>query len=204
MPGLVATVDTSVLVSLQSAELLGAVSVLFNRLLVPLRVRQELKDGGERSHVALKAIEEFAIFENCDDYNPDSVELLLQTRKHLKKGKDEGEAEAVIQAVHRAADIVLTDDALGRTWALRHARGCHGTIWICHQLRRRGFLTELRPYYVRMLQRGRRQPLNGINKYLQELGEPLISHQEYRSYAQTRERRGDEFRPKDHTTNTPG
>lgn len=183
MPNLTATIDTSVLVSLQSADLLGAVSVLFNRLLVPAKVREELKKGGERNRDALKAIEDFAIFEHCNDYDLASVQLLLQTRTHLKRGKDEGEAEAVIQAAERPTKMVLTDDPLGRAWAQRYTRDCHGTIWICYQLRHTGFLTELRPYYIRMLQRGRRQPLLGMNKYLQELGEPLISQEQYRSYA---------------------
>lgn len=182
MPNLTATIDTSVLVSLQSAGLLGAVSVLFNRLLVPAKVREELEKGGARNRNALKAIEDFAIFEHCNDYDPALVQLLLQTRRHLKKGKDEGEAEAVIQAAERPTKMVLTDDPLGRAWARNYTRDCHGTIWICYQLRHTGFLTELRPYYVRMLQRGRRQPLTGMNKYLQELGEPLISQEQYRSY----------------------
>ena len=182
MPNLTATIDTSVLVSLQSAGLLGAVSVLFNRLLVPAKVREELTKGGERNRNALRAIEDFAIFEHCNDYDPALVQLLLQTRRHLKQGRDEGEAEAVIQAAERPTKMVLTDDPLGRAWARNYARDCHGTIWICYQLRRTGFLTELRPYYVRMLKRGRRQPLMGMNKYLQELGEPLISQQQYRTY----------------------
>ncbi len=86
MPNLTATIDTSVLVSLQSAGLLGAVSVLFNRLLVPAKVREELEKGGARNRNALKAIEDFAIFEHCNDYDPALVQLLLQTRRHLKKG----------------------------------------------------------------------------------------------------------------------
>ena len=56
MPGLIATIDTSVLVSLQSAELLGAVSVLFDRLLVPAMVRKELEDGGDNNRAALTAM----------------------------------------------------------------------------------------------------------------------------------------------------
>jgi predicted nucleic acid-binding protein len=179
VPNLIATIDTSVLVSLQSAALLGAVSVLFNRLLVPAKVREELKKGGDRNRDVLRAIEDFAIFEHCNDYDTALVQLLLQTRSHLRKGKDEGEAEAVIQAAERPAKMVLTDDALGRAWARRYTRECHGTIWICYQLRHTGFLTELRPYYVRMLQCGRRQPLVGMNRYLLEFGETKISENQY-------------------------
>ena len=184
MPNFIATVDTSVLLSLQSAELLGAVSVLFDRLLVPTRVREELEEGEEGNRVALGAMVDFAIFEACSNYDRTSVDLLLKTRKHLNQGEDEGEAEAVIQAAQGSASMVLTDDALGREWAGRHALECHGTIWICYELRRTGYLTELRPYFVRMIERGRRQPLEGMNAFLREFAEPPITQEEQRKYTQ--------------------
>ena len=177
-----ATIDTSVLVSLQCAELLGVVTALFDRLLVPAAVRGELEAGGESNRAALMAIDEFAVFERCDDYDPASVKMLLDTRKHLAHGKDAGEAEAVIQASQRSASMVLVDDPLGRDWAQRHTLECHGTIWLCRELRRRGFLRKLQPAYVQMLRRGRRQPLNEMNRYLQEFDEPLITDQEYREH----------------------
>jgi predicted nucleic acid-binding protein len=182
VPVLTATIDTSVFLSLQSGDLLPAVNVLFNRILVPSKVRQELKDGGERNEAALRAIDEFAIFEPCDDYNRELVQHLLQTRDHLRIGRDEGEAEAVIQAAQGAVEVVLTDDAQGRRWARDHARECHGTIWICYELRRAGFLTELRPPYLKMLRSGRRHPLDQINAYLQEFREQPISAEELNSH----------------------
>jgi predicted nucleic acid-binding protein len=94
----------------------------------------------------------------------------LQTRRYLREGKDKGEAEAVIQAAQRAAQMVLTDDWLGREWAEKHARECHGAIWICYELRRRGFLDELRRYFVRMLDLGRWLPLAGMNGYKKRVG----------------------------------
>jgi hypothetical protein len=60
-----------------------------------------------------------------------------------KLGRDQGEAEAVIQASKRSADVVLTDDPLGKKWAEKHSLECHGTIWVCRELRFRGYLTEL-------------------------------------------------------------
>lgn len=177
----IATVDTSVFISLQCGELLAAVTVLFERLLVPTKVRKELERGGERSRAAREAIEEFAIFEPCDDYDRASVKVLLDTREHLRLGKDEGEAEAVIQASKRSA-MILTDDQLGRTWAERHRLECHGTLWICRELRFTGYLTELRPYYVRMLKHSRRLPLSAINDQLLEFHEPAITEEEHRAY----------------------
>lgn len=103
------------------------------------------------------------MFCSIQAYDQASVKMLLDTRKHLARGKDTGEAEAVIQASQRSASMVLVDDPLGRDWAQRHTLECHGTIWLCRGLRRGGFLRKLQPAYVRMLRRGRRQPLNEMN-----------------------------------------
>jgi len=141
-----------------------------------------LEAGGESNRAALTAIDEFALFEHCNDYDPALVKLLLDTREALKDTRDEGEAEAVIQAAQRSASMVLVDDPLGRKWATVHAIQCHGTIWLCHELRFRGYLAELRPYYVAMIRCGRRHPLKEMNNYLQEFDEPLITQQEYHEY----------------------
>jgi predicted nucleic acid-binding protein len=177
-----ATIDTSVLVSLQSADLLGAVSVLFERLLVPSKVREELERGGERNDRARRAISEFAIFEDCNDYDPSLVRLLMDTRENMRLGRDQGEAEAVIQAASRPTTMVLADDLLARKWARSHARECHGTIWICHELRAKGYLVELRRYYIRLLRSGRRQPREVMNEHLLEFHEPPITEEEFRQY----------------------
>jgi predicted nucleic acid-binding protein len=191
VPGLIATIDTSVLVSLQSAELLGAVSVLFDRLLVPAMVRKELEDGGDNNRAALGAINDFAIFEHCNDYDPGLVKTLLDTREFLREGRDQGEAEAVIQAAQRSAKMTLIDDPLGREWARTHSIDCHGTIWLCRQLRHTGYLSELRCYFVRMIEHGRRQPLAGMNDFLQQFGESPISTDHYHE-CMSRKKRGSE------------
>ena len=143
-------------------------------------MRSELGEGGDLNVSALAALSDYAIFENCDDSEPALVKWLLDTRSHAKKGRDEGEAEAVIQASERRAQVVLTDDALGRTWASTHSLECHGTIWVCRELRRTGYLRELRPYFLRLIQRGRHQPVNEMNEFLGEFLEREISSDEYR------------------------
>lgn len=173
-----ATIDTSVLCSLQSAQLLEKLSVLFNRILIPERVHKELSARPEANRPSLEAIEDLAFFHHCTDYDPLLVQWLLHTRKHRKEGKDRGEAEAVIQAAKHSA-VVLMDDHVGRVWAQRHSVECHGTIWLCRELRRRGFITALRPHFVRIVQQGHRQPLKHMNRYLQEFDETLITEQEY-------------------------
>ena len=147
----------------------------FERVLVPTMVRNELAAGGAKNQGALRALAEYAFFENCDEYDPALVSLLLGTRSSAKEGRDQGEAEAVIQAAQFRADMVLVDDSLGREWAAKHSLHCHGTIWICGELRRAGFLPELRKYFLLMLQGGRRQPVQEMNKFLREFGEQDIA-----------------------------
>jgi predicted nucleic acid-binding protein len=180
-----ATIDTSVLLSLQCAKLLGAISVQFDRVLVPSKVRSELEGGGERNRRALAALADYAIFEECSDFSPELVQLLLDTRESLKIGRDRGEAEAVVQASQRRVSMVLSDDRQGRKWAGLHSLECHGTIWVCNELRRSGYLTELRPYYVRLIEQGRRQPLAEMNAFLKDFGEIAIGDEEYRELGQT-------------------
>jgi predicted nucleic acid-binding protein len=169
-------------------DLLGALSVQFDRVFVPSKVRSELERGGERSHPALSALAEYAIFEDCGDYSPELVRLLLDTRASLKIGRDQGEAEAVVQASQRRVSMVLSDDQQGRKWAIRHSLECHGTIWVCYELRHTGYLAELRPSYVRLIESGRRQPLVEMNAFLEEFGESAISKKECRSLVKRKHR----------------
>ena len=180
MPGPIATIDTSVLISLQCAGLLGALSARFARVLVPSKVRSELHGEGDQNKATLKALAENALFQNCDDYDPALVQLLLQNRAAAKEGCEQGEAEAVVQAAQRGASVVLVDDQLGRKWAAEHRIECHGTIWVCFELRRTGSLTELRSYYIRLLHSGRYQPREPMNAFLREFAETEIASEEYR------------------------
>jgi predicted nucleic acid-binding protein len=180
MAGRIATIDTSVLLSLQCTGMIGAVSVLFTRLLVPSAVRREIHRGGHKNLAVLQALEEFEIFDPCDDYDLASVEVLLQERTHRGEGRDEGEAEAVVQAAQRSVQMVLVDDALGRDWAKAMALECHGTLWIMEQLRMLEYATELRAHFEVLLKSHRRQPLAVMNEYLRKYDEPEITREEFR------------------------
>jgi predicted nucleic acid-binding protein len=174
----VATIDTSVILSLQCAGIIAAVSVLFDRILVPQAVRSEISAGGDQNQQASDALGRFAFFEPCNDYEPELVRLLLDTRTSLVAGRDQGEAEAVIQAAQRSAGMVLVDDALGRRWAEHHALECHGTLWIFDQLRSQGYVSSLRPRFEQLIRGRRRQPLDRMNLLLRKHDEPEITYDE--------------------------
>ena len=176
----VATIDTSVLLSLQCTGMIGAVSLLFNRLLVPVAVRREVAARADRNSTALAALDEFEFLDACDDYDPASVDVLLQERMYRGEGRDQGEAEAVAQAAQRSAQMVLVDDALGRSWAKAMALEYHGTFWIFEQLRAKGVVTQLRPHFDELLRSQRRQPLVSMNEILRKYDEPEITDDEFR------------------------
>jgi uncharacterized protein len=171
----VATIDTNVLLSLQSTRLLASLPVLFERILVPSSVRSELTARPLENEPALRALREYAIFEGCDDFDFSLVKLLLDTRAQAKVERDRGEAEAVVQAVQRGAQFVLTDGGLGRRWTRDHRLEPHGTLWICRELRRTGYLEQLRPMFLRLIAAGRFQPRDEMKKILREFSEEEIS-----------------------------
>ena len=165
--------------------MISGVSALFTRLLVPTAVRRELAAKSHRNAAALQALEENVIFDACDDYDAVSLEVLLQERAFRGEGKDQGEAEAVAQAAKRSTQMVLVDDALGRSWAEMMKRECHGTLWIFEQLRILEYLSSLRPLFEQLLQNGRRQPLLSMNEILRRYHESEITDDEFRSLTST-------------------
>jgi predicted nucleic acid-binding protein len=173
------TIDTSVLVSLQCVGLLGALAVLFRQILVPRTVRREVGEGRSRNELVARALAEYAIFLPCDDCSLPNVRLLLDTRAAQEEGRDEGEAEAVVQAAERNC-MVLVDDKLGRIWARGHALDYHGTLWVLWELRRKETIRELRPFFEALIRGRRRQPREEMNTILAKFGEEEISVEEYR------------------------
>ena len=164
----VATIDTSVLISLQRVELLAALSTLFRRVLVPAAVAVELARGPDRP--TLEAIDRLAFFERCTEVDGAVLQLLLDTKKS-RAGRDTGEAEAVAQGVQFSVRMVLVDDQLGREWARRFLLECHGTLWILDRLREAGMLAELRSHFALLVDGNRRQPIKIMNQILQRYGE---------------------------------
>jgi len=174
------TIDTSTLLSLRCAGVLGAISLLSDRILVPRAVWAELAKGGPTNEAIESVLAEYGFFERCEDYDPARVQLLLDDRKNRKEGRDKGEAEAVIQAQERSCGMVLVDDKLGRSWAERHGLQRHGTLWVWEELRGRGIVRSLRPHFEALIRGRRRQPLAAMNDRLAKFGEPPISIDEKR------------------------
>jgi predicted nucleic acid-binding protein len=120
-------------------NLLTDISILFERVHIPKRVREEISKRRAVKGRLRSALRKFSMYKRCDTADPARIEFLLQERKRQrvvrKPNADRGEAEAVIQA-EIGASFVIVDDPTGREWATTHGIESHGLIWILAELRR--------------------------------------------------------------------
>ncbi len=149
MAGRVAVADTSVLIAFHQLELLGTLSLFYQRVLVPAAVRAEFLKKEERlrggTGAALTVLISQPPFEPCDDYDTIEVELLLAEL-------DRGESEALSQLKRRNADHVLMDERAGREFALRQGFKPVGTLRLLAHLHLQGYLADV-PDAVRQLRK---------------------------------------------------
>lgn len=136
-------------------------------------MRDETAKSSHSRRKVQAILRQSALYEKCQVADPFSVQWLLLERKFnlQKPRRDQGEAEAVVQAVEIGASLVLTDDALGRRWAAGRHIECHGTLWILRELRQFGALAALRPLVRQIRKSNRWLPEAEISNLLREFGE---------------------------------
>ncbi len=152
------TIDASCVIALDHLDLLPKLSVLFDRVLLPKAVREELFKRRATKDRIQANLRDLAFLEACDRYDKAAVEVMLT---YAKRGptKDRGEAEAVGQAAAVGASVIV-DEKSGRRLAELFGLECHGTLWV---LKRLFDLELLGPAEVtkgldRLLERGVRLP----------------------------------------------
>ena len=169
-----ATIDSSCLIALHHVELLKELSLLFERIYVPQRVREEVSKKLSLRRQLKKLLKDLALYHPCDVGKADRVEMLLlerRTKRRRRPQADRGEAEAVIQATEVGAAIVLVDDPAGRAWAEGHRIEPHGMIWVLRQLRQIEVILKLRPIIRKLNKSGYRLPKDEVNRLLAQFGE---------------------------------
>ena len=116
--------DTTPLISLMKAHRLEVLHELFNEVLIPAAVFEELT-GNARFQDEASIIQKSSFIRCVSVDQPRSVRLLQRTT-----GLDRGESEAIVYAGDHQADFLLMDEAAGRRAA--KAIGLHvmGTIGI--------------------------------------------------------------------------
>lgn len=128
--------DTSVLISLYTLDLVDKLYLLFNEVRIPVAVEREfLNRVDEERDTRFKFINEMydknqIWFKKCNEYGSDLVEIFLSSKL------DEGEAEVLAQnQALQGSYITLIDERRARNVAKHKSNfRVHGTLYILANL----------------------------------------------------------------------
>jgi uncharacterized protein len=138
---LIVVSDTSPIRALEFLGLLPLLSELFDRVLVPPAVRDELAFP-------------LAKFLPIDLAKLDFVEVHAPTNQfqvsRFRSTLDQGESEALALAVEWNTDIILVDERRGRIAALKIGKVPLGTLGVLIRAKSQGRISAIRPLIERL------------------------------------------------------
>ena len=154
--------DSSPLIALAIIEQLELLPKLYPRVLIPPAVWNEVtvKGVGLPGAQAISQIQWFEI-ESPPAQGVAALSILV----------DRGEAEALALAQAIPNSIVLLDDAQARRVAERLGISRIGTLGILRQAKKRGLISEVKPYIEQLKVSGLYIHNNVVNLVLSDLGE---------------------------------
>ena len=132
----IAVSNTSPLIALKHAELLEKLNLLFQRIIIPPSVMQEL---------SVKEKEYFRSLSFLSVEEPHDRRLVLV----LKTLVDEGESEAITLALEKNS-LLIIDDLKGRKVARRLSLEIIGTLGILKAMKLKGIISEVKPFIERL------------------------------------------------------
>ncbi len=141
--------DASPLILLGRLELLDVLPRLFDRVVTPREVFQEVA-GGEAALPGSRAVRRAEWLEVVD-VDSEAQEALQAT---LRSDLDLGEAAAIALARARGADLLLIDERQGRRIARGLGLEVKGTIGVLLQAKRRGLIDRLQPILELLQEQG--------------------------------------------------
>jgi uncharacterized protein len=129
--------DTSPLVNLAAIEQIDVLRTLYETILIPQAVYDEVERVrvGGHSAVGLHALEWIAI-------RPVTGRVVVTA---LQNELDVGEAEAIALALELRADLLLLDERRGRSVASRFGVRCIGLLGVLIEAKRRGCIPAVKP-----------------------------------------------------------
>lgn len=138
-------VNTTPLIALSAAGYIGALAHLYESIVVPLEVVEEIRAGGP---IAPGTQELFGI-----------PNLALQTGyaeipAYLANALDRGEAAVVATALSKGIPLVCIDETVGRRIARLAGLNLTGSIGILIKAKRHGFPLDMHAAIQRMRERG--------------------------------------------------
>ena len=154
--------DTSPLISLIIVEKLDLLEKLYGEYCIPNAVWQELTN-----HNAIKnytqEIEQLSIKIHNVSYNILPI-----------NGIDIGETECILLYKELNADYLLIDDKKGRDIAELNDINCIGTLTVLFKAKEKGYLTEIRNLFVKLIENKRFYSKSIMNFFLEQANEKQL------------------------------
>jgi hypothetical protein len=132
--------DASPLIALSSANRLDLMQLLFDTVIIPVSVRDEVMGSAAKIAVELPS---FIRVE------PLAAELPV---RFLKLNLHAGESEAIALALERGIQGIILDDKQARETADELGLKVIGTLGLLILAKRKGFLSEVRPIMTQIIE----------------------------------------------------
>lgn len=161
---MIVVADASPLIYLSALGHLDVLRVLFERVLVPRAVFEEVVIAGEGEPGSV----EVAAATWIDVRAPGLDHDLLAK---LEDGIDPGEAAAIVLAMEVHAELIVMDDRLGRRQAEAAGLAVRGTLGILVEARRRHLIPPLASELERLVAAGFRVSQRALHDALLLVGE---------------------------------
>ncbi|MGC4128506.1 MAG: DUF3368 domain-containing protein [Bergeyella sp.] len=127
--------NTTPVISLLKIGKLHILKDLYGEILIPLEVFNEIEAGKNKAFYTDLSKIEWIKIEKIR--NETSLSYFLDL--------DKGEAEAIILATEKEADLIILDETLGRFYARHAGLKITGTVGILLKAKQKGYLPELKP-----------------------------------------------------------
>lgn len=127
--------NTTPLISLLKLGRLDVLMELYQEILIPTAVFEEIEAGKNKS-----------FYRNLS--NIDWVKIIKIENEDARRyflDLDKGEAEAIILATEIGADLIIMDEKLGRFHAKHADLKVTGTVGVLIKAKREGIINELKP-----------------------------------------------------------
>lgn len=133
--------DSSPLIALSSVDRLDLIQLIFDTVIIPVSVRDEVMG------TAAKIAVELPSFIRVE---PVAAELPV---RFLKLNLHAGESEAIALALERGIQGIMLDDKQARETADELGLKVIGTLGLLILAKRKGFLSEVRPIMSQIIER---------------------------------------------------
>lgn len=155
--------DSSPLIALSSVNRLDLMQLLFDTVIIPVSVRDEVMSTAAKIAVELPAF-----------IHVEAVVAELPVR-FLKMNLHAGESEAIAIALERGIQSIILDDKQAREIAAELGLKVIGTLGLLILAKRKGFLSEVRPVMAQIIERVNfRIAPSVLNRALSLIDEPSL------------------------------